>query len=310
VIGFALLAVAPDALGRFAALFGPSDLSASYRLDTARSTLRLFAARPGFGWGLGAYADTVTMYKTAHGDVRVTHAESDVLEWLAETGVVGVALLAIVAILAARRIARSIREAPDPLSKGRTIGALSAVVALTVHSLFDFNLRIPANALLFVTLLGLACGGGSHERSRASSPLAVLLLVLAAAAGWRAHGALVLARALEARDLQTRLARLDATLERHPYLAEARRERGLLWRELGGAGPLRPTRLRRARGDMEAAIRLRPYDAQAWADLAWVEAMSEDWPAARRHIDQAAALDPTHGGIRLYQKELIARMSQ
>lgn len=313
VIGFALLAVAPDAMGRLGRLLGPGDLSASYRLDTAKATLRLFAAQPGFGWGLGAFADTVTMFKLAHGDVRITHAESDVLEWLAETGVVGVTLLVFLALLATRRIAQNLRDAPDPLSKGRTIGAFSAVVALAVHSLFDFNLHVPANALLFATLLGLACveapGQGAHAFPR-SLAVAFLLVALGLAAGWRSWGAVQLARALEPRDPQERIARLDTTLAGHPYLAEALRMRGVLWRDLGGTGPLQAARLRRAQADLEASIRLRPYDAESWANLAWVEAMCENWRAARRHIDQAAAVDPTHSGIRLYQKELIARMSQ
>ncbi len=313
VIGFALLAVAPDAVGRFTRLLGPGDLSATYRFDTAKATLRLFAAQPGFGWGLGAYADTVTMFKQGHGDVRITHAESDALEWLAETGLLGASLLLFLGILAARRIARNLREAPDPLAKGRSVGALSAVVALAVHSCFDFNLRIPSNALLFATLLGLACAEVPRDRARFSvrtRAIALFLVAVGVAAGWRAWGAVQLSRALEARDAQERIARLDGTLARHPYLAEAFRLRGVLWRDMGGVGPLRATRLRRAQADLEASIHLRPYGAQAWADLAWVEAMRGDGAAARRHIDQAAALDPTHSGIRLYQKELIARISQ
>jgi hypothetical protein len=36
------------------------------------------------------------------------------------------------------------------------IGALAGVVALLIHSFFDFNLRIPANAVYFVALFALA----------------------------------------------------------------------------------------------------------------------------------------------------------
>ena len=68
---------------------GRTDGSAGYRVEAARATLRLLAAHPVAGAGLGAYADAVPAWKRAHGEVRLTHAESDALEFAAETGAVG-----------------------------------------------------------------------------------------------------------------------------------------------------------------------------------------------------------------------------
>ena len=40
--------------------------------------------------------------------------------------------------------------------RGLGLGAAAGAIALLVHSVFDFNLRIPSNALLFAFLCALA----------------------------------------------------------------------------------------------------------------------------------------------------------
>ena len=42
---------------------------------------------------------------------------------------------------------------PSRLVRGITLGALAGITAILVHSIPDFNLHIPANAILF-TILG------------------------------------------------------------------------------------------------------------------------------------------------------------
>jgi hypothetical protein len=42
---------------------------------------------------------------------------------------------------------------PRRLVRGSTIGAMAGITAILVHSISDFNLYIPANAILF-TILG------------------------------------------------------------------------------------------------------------------------------------------------------------
>jgi hypothetical protein len=45
---------------------------------------------------------------------------------------------------------------PSRLVRGTTIGALAGITAILVHSFGDFNLNIPANAILFTVLAALA----------------------------------------------------------------------------------------------------------------------------------------------------------
>ena len=44
---------------------------------------------------------------------------------------------------------------PSRLVRGITLGAMSGITAILVHSISDFNLHIPANALLFTILAAI-----------------------------------------------------------------------------------------------------------------------------------------------------------
>ena len=314
VISFGLAVVPENTRAHLATIFsGRTDSSGDYRLDVARDTMRLWAAHPLLGTGLGAYADAFPAFKRAHGEVRTTHAENDALEFLAEGGLAGLAIAAWLAVRAVRGLADRLRHGRDPFRKSIAVGAAGAIAALAVHSLFDFNLRLPANALVFASLLGLAASPREPARrvgGRALTAVAALVLVgLGAAAAWRAAGAMTFVRSLRDSDPQMQVAALDRLLGRHPYLAEAYRARALAWRDLavGRTGFAAP-RLERAERDLASALRLRPSWGEAWADLGWTRWMSGDLPGAREAMDRALALDPTHPHIAKSHDELLARL--
>src|SRR6185436_18357198 len=85
-----------------------------------------------------------------------THAESDVLELLGESGLCGAFAVAWLGVAVLGSFALRLTLGHDPLRKGMAIGAIAGAIALVLHSFLDFNLRVPSNALLFVVLLGLA----------------------------------------------------------------------------------------------------------------------------------------------------------
>jgi O-antigen ligase/polysaccharide polymerase Wzy-like membrane protein len=308
VLGFAWLSVAASARRHLLTLLsGPSDASGSYRVATAAATLRLAAAHPLLGSGLGAYEDAIPRHKTSHGDVRTTHAESDVLEFVAEGGLLGLAALGWLATFLVRRFGERLAGGRDAFWKGTAIGAISGVAALGVHSLFDFNLRIPSNALVFVVLLGLASPNSTRAEpavasGRAQWLAATLLGLLALLSLWRAHGADSLDRATSRADVNARIEALDLVTRLHPYLAEAWHARAVAWRELASApSALRAHRLARAVADFSQALRLRPHWADALAGRGWSRGMLGDLEGGARDLGRAVELDPTHAGIRLLQ---------
>lgn len=125
------------------------------RLLTYRDTWRMFRARPLLGVGLGVFADAFPAYKSRVGEGVWTHAHNDYLELLAETGLFGgLATISFLWLLLSRGF-RNLQNAKRSTLKGVVLGALVGVLAILVHSLADFNMHIPANALLFFVLAGL-----------------------------------------------------------------------------------------------------------------------------------------------------------
>jgi O-antigen ligase len=92
-------------------------------------------------------------------------AHSDWVQLLEEYGLAGLALFLVpvglgFAVLLRERPRRRTRRTADALRDAALFGALLAAVAMSFHSLGDFNLQIPATAWLLAMLVALPLGGG------------------------------------------------------------------------------------------------------------------------------------------------------
>ena len=119
-----------------------------------------------FWWGVGpAHFDyRFPEYRPESLQMRPGHAHNDYLNLLADWGAVGgIIVLAGMAAFALglwqtrRHVRRSENHFGSAMSNRHAffIGAACGLLALAVHSFVDFNLHIPANAILGVTLLAL-----------------------------------------------------------------------------------------------------------------------------------------------------------
>lgn len=122
-----------------------------YRQEIWKDTLKLFRARPVLGVGLGAYETVFPIYARHDGLFVVNYAHNDYLQVLSDGGIAGLGLALLFVVLLFRAIARGLKS-PDPLLAGLALGCGAGVFSLLVHSMFDFNLQIPSNALLFLFL--------------------------------------------------------------------------------------------------------------------------------------------------------------
>ncbi len=133
-----------------------SDTAFVYRRQTALDTLRLFRDHWLLGSGLGSFQYAFPKYQSIPGDAVWDHAHDDYVETLAETGVVG-GLLVLTALIMWFRLAFShLRERLKNRGGWIQLGAALGCCGLLLHSLFDFNLHIPANALWFGVCAALA----------------------------------------------------------------------------------------------------------------------------------------------------------
>src|SRR5262249_31521363 len=122
-----------------------------------RDTLAMIAANPVLGVGLGAYGAAFPVYSKSDGSLRVPQSHNDYLQVVADCGIVGGAIAAWFLILLFKALFRGIHSpaGPDPASRsvsGLALGFGGGIFAILFHSLFDFNLQIPSNALLFLVL--------------------------------------------------------------------------------------------------------------------------------------------------------------
>ncbi len=140
------------------------------RLDVWRDTLALVRMHPVLGWGPGTFSDAFTRVQSVFLNQTVDHAHNDYLEFAAEWGIVGAALLfGLILWLLVRAISSCLR-ASQPGEQLVCLGSCGGVVALLLHSTADFNLQIPANGLVFAALLGVAYSSAHRASASVSSP--------------------------------------------------------------------------------------------------------------------------------------------
>ena len=125
-----------------------------------RSTWIMMAENKIFGVGFGAYETVFPTYSSSNLENVVTHSHNDYLQILADCGVIGGGLALCFIAFIFRAVWQGLQSS-DALFAALALGSGAGIFAMLVHSLFDFNLQIPSNALLFLTL----CAMVSHIAS-------------------------------------------------------------------------------------------------------------------------------------------------
>lgn len=127
-------------------------LLADGRGASAHVAMRAFAASPLLGTGLDTFQDVFPkFYKDRY---TLFYAHNEYAQLLAETGLLGAAMMiAAVAFLSPRAI-RFWRDAPGQY-RVLNAGPWAALAGITVHSGFDWNFHLPSIALLALIVFGL-----------------------------------------------------------------------------------------------------------------------------------------------------------
>jgi O-antigen ligase len=151
-ITLAGLILAPTGLGeRFGRISTYAGFHHDAQLTRWHDTLRMIEARPILGSGAGTYQVAFAPFDTS-AKSQHDHADNDYLQLLAEIGIGGtLATLALLAV-ALRRYARAARWSLVAL------GAAGSMIALLAHSMFEFQMYIPANVLTLAWIAGVGWG--------------------------------------------------------------------------------------------------------------------------------------------------------
>jgi len=125
------------------------------RADPSVYAARIFKDYPVFGTGGGTFYTAFTRYRGRDIDSYYDHVHNDYVQVLTETGVIGIALAGMAVLVSYACALVALARRRDPVARGVAFSAVMGITALGIHSATDFNLQIPANALVFSILLAL-----------------------------------------------------------------------------------------------------------------------------------------------------------
>lgn len=129
-------------------------------------SLPLAMKNPVVGQGAGAFEATYPQYADESVRLHFDHAHNDFLQFFIEYGAIGSLLLAIFVGWALYFAMAALWQPHSLFRNGLGLGVSIGIVSLMIHSLSDFNLQIPANAITFVTLCAIAVLTQNHSNRK------------------------------------------------------------------------------------------------------------------------------------------------
>jgi len=159
IVGGAVIAISlyliPDPLiYRFDQVVRASDTTPDPRLWIWKDTWALARDYPLVGSGLGTFEQAFQKYKTFAPRVAVDSVRNDYLQLLVELGGFGFTIAASAMLVVLVSAARAVVESVRPATRYLAVACIGALVAVLVHSLTDYNLYVPANAMLLAWISG------------------------------------------------------------------------------------------------------------------------------------------------------------
>jgi O-antigen ligase len=173
VVILAVLAVSwvgvQQVLDRFTTMKS-TDVTMGKRASMRHDTWRIFLDHPVIGTGLGTIQQVFPPYDSFYDGRVVNHSHNDYLELLAETGILGGLCCGwFLAVLLLESL-KGLENLQSSFNSALNLSGLIGCSGILVHSLFDFNLHIPANALLFFVAAHLATVRIQSDSATVPSP--------------------------------------------------------------------------------------------------------------------------------------------
>lgn len=134
------------------------------REDPAAYTIPLIKDYAVFGSGPGTFYVAFPRYRPEKVVNFYEYTHNDYAQFAAESGVPGLVLMGLFVAMSLAAALKAQWKRRDPLMRGISFACVMGVTSILIHSWVDFNLQIPANACLFMVLLGLGWISLHHGR--------------------------------------------------------------------------------------------------------------------------------------------------
>jgi O-antigen ligase len=257
-----------------------------------------FSDRPLTGWGAGSFPVVHLLYR--HNRLSVNQPHSVPLQFLSEIGLPGLLFAAVGFAFLIAQAVRGIRALP--VGRGRLVPAalLAGAVAYLVHSLYDWDWNFPALTLPALIFLGVLAAhrprGVTASRSSATARgvllatatvclcLLAISALLPSLAASKSSAALVSASNASADAVQDAQASAQLASSLDPLS-----DNGL---KLEATIALRRGSVAAAVRYLVAAVNRDPSDVEAWQQIAYLESVHGNFPAALRAVRRLLVLDP------------------
>lgn len=152
------------------------EVASGKRASMRKDTFKIFLDHPWMGTGLGTLQTAFPPYETQYDGRVVNHSHNDYVEALSDTGILGgLCCTLFLGMLLFHSLGQLSGDKP-PFSTLLNLSGLVACIGFLLHSFVDFNLHLPANALLFFLMATLAtstpdafksnAAGSKHHRHR------------------------------------------------------------------------------------------------------------------------------------------------
>ena len=125
------------------------------RIKVWKGTLLVIRDHPFLGTGMGTFAWAFPPHRPAGIPQRYLYAHNDFLHLTSELGILFLPLSLWLISSVLKMGITTFFKTGSRRKRGISLGCSMGILALSIHSIFDFNLHIPANAILFFTFLGM-----------------------------------------------------------------------------------------------------------------------------------------------------------
>jgi len=158
IIGFTLTIIALNPL--IERLSTVEDISKNLytydlRMRTWHGTVRMIKDHPFTGTGIGTFAIAFPKYRVPGLQGLLVHTHNDYLQVVSEMGIFVLGIIIWLIFSTLRAGFKTFFRTRSNFKQGITLGATAGIVAILIHSFVDFNLHIPANAILFTVVAAL-----------------------------------------------------------------------------------------------------------------------------------------------------------
>ncbi len=132
----------------------PQDLE-NGRMPIWTATANMIADAPILGHGWGTFEALLPGYRSEPTGFYYDHAHNEYLEVFAESGIIGLGLLAWLLFLFGRRAVHALSARWEPADRAAVFWSTVAIVSVLIHSAADFGLRTPGVAFTFMVVLAV-----------------------------------------------------------------------------------------------------------------------------------------------------------